>query len=174
MVALSGRERLQPSLLDRLTDHNRSAKRDAPDQQSLSMAQLRQAVLRDLAWLFNTSNLESIDGLDASPRAAASTLNYGIPGLAGLLESGSRTRAIEEELATAVRNFEPRIRPDTVRVRARGADDNGGMRALVFEIEGELWAQPVPLQLFVETKIDIETRTAVVAEAKPRAFDDGS
>ena len=59
-------------------------------------------------------------------------------------------------------------------MRARGAAENGGMRALVFEIAGELWAQPVPVQLFVETKIDIETRTAVVTEAKARGFNDGS
>lgn len=174
MVALGGRERLQPSLLDRLTDNAPGARRDGPDQQALTMAQLRQAVLRDLAWLFNTTNLDSLDSLETTPNVAKSTLNYGITGLAGLLESGARTRRLEEELTEAVRNFEPRIRPDTVKVRVRGADDKDGMRALVFEVEGELWAQPVPLQLFVETKIDVETRTAIVTEAKPRRFDDGS
>ncbi len=49
MSGLEGRERLQPSLLDRLTDLNPTAKRDGPDQQVLTMPQLRQAVLRDLA-----------------------------------------------------------------------------------------------------------------------------
>ena len=38
--------------------------------------------------------------------------------------------------------------------------------ALVFEIEGELWAQPVPVQLFLETAIEVETRLAVVTEVK--------
>lgn len=174
MSALSGRERLQPSLLDRLTDTNRGAKRDGPDTQALSIAQLRAAVLRDLGWLMNTTNLDSLDDLVDHPRIKQSTLNYGIPGLSGLIENSSRARALEDELATAIRNFEPRIRSDTVKVRARGASENGGMRALVFEISGELWAQPVPVQLFVETKIDVETRTAIVTEAKPRAFNDGS
>ena len=36
----------------------------------------------------------------------------------------------------------------------------------VFVIEGELWAQPVPVQLFLETAIEIETRLAKVSEAK--------
>lgn len=174
MAGLTGRERLQPSLLDRLTDNKRSAKRDGPDEQVLSLPQLRQAVLRDLAWLLNTTNLACIDDLSEAPLTKSSTLNYGIPGLAGLLEGSSRSGKLEDELAEAVRNFEPRIRSETLRVRTRGADDNGGMRALVFEIEGELWAQPVPVQLFVETKIDVETRTAIVTEAKPRAFNDGS
>ncbi len=174
MSGLSGRERLQPSLIDRLTDQNPAAKRDGPDQQALTLAQLRQAVLRDLSWLLNTTNLESIDALADTPLAAQSTINYGIPGLAGLLDSSSRLRTLEEQLATAVRNFEPRIRAETVKVRARGATESFGLRALLFEIEGELWAQPVPIQLFVETKIEVETRAAVVTEIKARAFDDGS
>lgn len=59
-------------------------------------------------------------------------------------------------------------------MRARGASDEGGTPALLFEIEGELWAQPVPLQLFLETKIEVETRMAVVTEAKAGTFDHGS
>jgi type VI secretion system protein ImpF len=40
--------------------------------------------------------------------------------------------------------------------------------ALVFEIEGELWAQPVPQQLFLETSIELETRRVVVNDARQR------
>jgi type VI secretion system protein ImpF len=65
----------------------------------------------------------------------------------------------------AIRAFEPRIDPDTLRVRMRGSDGEGNT-ALVFEIEGELWAQPVPLHLFLETSIEVETRHAVVTEVK--------
>jgi type VI secretion system protein ImpF len=36
--------------------------------------------------------------------------------------------------------------------------------ALVFEIQGELWAQPVPLELFLKTEIDLETGNFSVAE----------
>src|SRR6185312_11297013 len=102
MSGLKGRERLQPSLLDRLTDHNPSAKRDGPDQQVLTLAQLRQAVLRDLAPLLNTSNLESVVDLSEAPLTARSTVNYGIPGLAGLLDSSSQIHSLEEELGAAI------------------------------------------------------------------------
>src|SRR3954452_20693067 len=166
MSGLKGRERLQPSLLDRLTDHNPSAKRDPPDQQVLTLAQLRQAVLRDLAALLNTSNLGAAVDLDDTPLAALSTINYGIPGLAGLLESSTQTHSMEEELAAAIKAFEPRIKAETLRVRAGGTERDGGMPSLLFEIEGELWAQPVPVQLFLETKIEVETRSAVVTEVK--------
>jgi len=166
MSGLKGRERLQPSLLDRLTDHDPAARRDGPEQQALTLAQLRAAVLRDLAALLNTSNLATLQDLEDTPLAAKSVVNFGIPGFAGLLSSSSRIFALEDELATAIRTYEPRIRSETLKVRTRETDEQTGRPTLVFEIEGELWAQPVPIQLFLETKIEIETRLAVVTEAK--------
>ena len=166
MSGLRGRERLQPSLLDRLTDFAPNQTREGPDQQVLTMAQLRQAVLRDLAWLLNTTHLEALDDFSATPLVAESTVNYGIPGFAGMVESASRISILEKELATAIRRYEPRIRPESLRVRARGTPGDRSTMALVFEIEGELWAQPVPQQLFVQTQIEVETRLAVVTDAK--------
>jgi len=132
----------------------------------MTSAQLRVAVLRDLAWLLNTSNLATLEDLSDTPLIAKSTLNFGIPGFAGLLESNSKTGTLERDLADAIRAFEPRIRPDTLRVRARSVNENNATPSLVFQIEGELWAQPAPLQLFIETTIEIETRQAVVTEVR--------
>ncbi|HVY16866.1 MAG TPA: type VI secretion system baseplate subunit TssE [Rhodopila sp.] len=169
MSGLRGRERLQPALLDRLTDDNPAQKRETGDAQTLSMQQLRQAVLRDLAWLLNATNLVTLEeDLSERPLLANSTLNYGIPGFAGMIESSGRITALEKELAAAIRRYEPRIRPETLRVRARGSGD-GASPSLVFEIEGELWAQPVPQQLFLQTQIEVETRLAVVSEGKSRS-----
>jgi type VI secretion system protein ImpF len=166
MSGLKGRERLQPSLLDRITDTAPTQKRDGPDQQVLTMAQLRQAVVRDLSALFNTTNLTTLMDLSATPLAASSTLNFGIPGFAGMIESASRLVTLEREIADAIQAFEPRIRPQTLRVRARDSRYDGSNPCIVFEIEGELWGQPVPVPLFLETAIEIETRLAVVSEAK--------
>lgn len=165
---LASRERLQPSLLDRLTDNAPEIARDSADQQVLSMAALRQAVLRDLAWLLNTTNLATTDDLDKTPNVAAATLNYGIPGFAGLIAETARTHALEAAITTAIKAFEPRITPDSLRVRARQPTETDGPSALVFEIQGELWAQPVPQQLFLETAIELETRLAVVKDVRPR------
>jgi type VI secretion system protein ImpF len=165
MSGLRGRERLQPSLLDRLTDLSPSNKRETLDQQALTMQQLRQAVLRDLAWLLNATNLATVDeDLSERPLLAGSTVNFGIPGFAGMVESSGRVGTLEKELAAAIKRFEPRIRPESLRVRARGSDDSS--TSLIFEIEGELWAQPVPVALFVQTQIEVETRLAVVSEGK--------
>lgn len=132
------------------------------------MQQLRQAVLRDLAWLLNTTNLAAIDDLAATPRAAASTINFGVPGFTGLISGSRKAMALESAIAEAIRSFEPRIRPDSLRVRVRSSSEDGAMPKLIFDIQGELWAQPVPQQLFLETAIDIETRLAVVTDARRR------
>jgi type VI secretion system protein ImpF len=164
MSGAKGGERLQPSLLDRLTDNAPQQARESYDLQTLTMAQLRQAVVRDLAALLNTTNLATLQDLSATPLAARSTLNYGIPGFAGMTGSAARVANLERELANAIRVYEPRINPDSVRVQLRGSRANEANPALVFEIEGELWAHPLPVRLFLETSIDVETRQAVVAE----------
>ena len=165
---LANRERLQPSLLDRLTDHAPHEKRDGPDQQVLTFQALKQAVLRDLAWLLNTTNLDTTAASDLPARAGASTINFGVPGFTGLIAASGRMRALEVRIADAIRTFEPRIRPETVRVRARATREDTLPPSLVFEIEGELWAQPVPQQLFLETAIELETRLATVSDLRVR------
>ncbi len=65
MHEIASRERLQPSLLDRLTDAAPEQTRETFEQQTLGMQQLRQAVLRDLAWLLNTTNLAATEDLSA-------------------------------------------------------------------------------------------------------------
>jgi type VI secretion system protein ImpF len=162
---LQGRERLQPSVLDRLLDDAPSRKRDGPDQ-VFTTVQLRQCVLRDLTWLLNTSNLATLSDLSLTPLVARSTLNFGIPGFAGLLESSTKSGTLEAELADAIRAYEPRIRPESLKVHVQAGHNNGSATTLVFTIEGELWAQPAPLQLFLETTIEIETRQAVVSEVR--------
>jgi type VI secretion system protein ImpF len=168
MAEPGSRERLQPSLLDRLTDHAPDSRRESADQQSLTMQQLRQAVLRDLAWLLNTSDLETSEDMADAPLAAKSTINFGVPGFTGMVRVSGRGGGLETMIADAIRRYEPRISPESIRVRLRPMAEDNPLPALVFEIEGELWAQPVPQQLFLETSIELETRLVVVSDARLR------
>ena len=169
MADLASRERLQPALLDRLTDDAPDQRRESFDQQTLTMAQLRRAVLRDLAWLLNVTNLATTQDMAGLPHAAASTVNFGIPGFAGLMEGSSRLDNLEAPLAEAIRRYEPRIRPETLRVRSRPNREDNAVPTLVFEISCELWAQPLPIQLFLESSIQIETGQALVTDAPARS-----
>jgi type VI secretion system protein ImpF len=166
MVEIANHDRLQPSLLDRLTDTAPETRRESVDHQTINIQRLRHAVMRDLAWLLNTTNLAATEDLDPASRVAHSTVNFGIPGIAGLSGSTSTVGKLETLIADAIRAFEPRIRPDTLKVRARQSVKDQVVPALVFEISGELWAQPVPQQLFLETSIELETRLAVVTEGR--------
>lgn len=168
MEELNRSERLQPSLLDRLTDLAPANKRESLDQQSLTMTQLRRAVLRDLGWLLNATNLEAVDDIARDSLVARSCLNFGIPGIAGSGAADRRAAMLEQSIADAIRAFEPRIRAETLKVSARPIQPDDGLPMLVLEIAGELWAQPVPQQLFLETSIELETRLAVVTEVKGR------
>jgi type VI secretion system protein ImpF len=168
MAEISSRERLQPSLLDRLTDDAPEHKRESLEQQTLSVQQLRQAVLRDLAWLLNATNLAATEDLDDAPLAKAATINYGIPSFAGLISTARRLNTLETGIANAIRAFEPRIRADSLTVKLRPPKDGDAAAAITFEIQGELWAQPVPQQLFLDTTIELETRMAVVTDARMR------
>ncbi|MCM2369876.1 type VI secretion system baseplate subunit TssE [Aporhodopirellula aestuarii] len=157
MADLSLKEKLQPSLLDRLIDDASRVQRESRSQRIHSLTQHRASVLRDLEWLMNTDNAESVHDLTDFPNVAASVINYGMPGLAGRTLSAVDISDIENRLGDAIRLYEPRIIPDTVQVKATYSDQESSVNALVFEIKGDLWATPVPLKLFLRTNVDLET-----------------
>lgn len=166
MAELTPQERLQPALLDRLTDDDRHATAESREQRVLSMQRLRAALLRDLGWLLNTGHLATFEDLEQYPEVARSVLNYGIPDFSGLTVDGADTARIEKAVRQAVMDFEPRIAPGSLRVAIQARDANGGRSALVFRIEGELWAKPSPQALYLKTEIDLETGNVTVSEGQ--------
>lgn len=157
MAELAPQERLQPSLLDRLTDEEADREQESRDKRVLSFQRLRESVLRDLSWLLNTGNLTQTTDLTNYPHVATSVLNYGMPELAGHIPSSTDVVRIEREVRQAIWNFEPRILRNTVKVRFSHNPEDMTHNALTFEIEGELWSQPIPEQLFLRTEIDLES-----------------
>lgn len=157
MAELTTRERLQPSLLDRLVDDVPHSSREGRSQRVLSESQLRESVLRDLIWLLNNENFETCEDLDDFPHVRESVLNYGIPTLSGLMTSGLDVDALESKIRQAVLLYEPRILANTLHVRANLSSTHMSQNALSFEIEGDLWAQPLPLRLYLKTEVDLET-----------------
>ena len=157
-------ERLQPALLDRLTDDEPDKKLEPREQRVMSKSRLRQAVLRDLAWLFNATRLER--GLDPvrAPHARRSVLCYGLPGLSGSTASSLEVPDLERAIRQAIVDFEPRILPQTLRVKALEIEHLEHHNVIGVEIHGQLWAQPVPLELLVRTEIDLETGKVEIAD----------
>ena len=67
MAELTVKERLQPSLLDRLTDDEPDKNVESRDRRVISLERLRECVMRDLGWLLNTGKLSQVQNLDAYP-----------------------------------------------------------------------------------------------------------
>ena len=165
--SLVPQERLQPSLLDRLIDDEPDKKVEAPEQRVLSKARLRQAVLRDLAWLFNTTRLESEVNLQKYPNARRSVINFGMPALSGMLASSLDVMDLERAVRQAIVDFEPRIDPRTLQVTVLAETTALAHHAVIgIEIRGHLWAQPVPLELLIRTQFDLESGHVRMADVQ--------
>jgi type VI secretion system protein ImpF len=155
-------EKLQPCLLDRLIDDDPLKKEESRNQRVVSSQKYRRGVMRDLEWLFNTSAylMEGMEDFRLADyrEARRSVINYGTRQLTGLI--APNLEELREQLSEAIKIFEPRI-------IARSMDINSIMERniVTFEIRGELWANPLPEQLYLKTKVDIETGQCLLGDA---------
>ncbi|GAA4346981.1 type VI secretion system baseplate subunit TssE [Variovorax defluvii] len=150
-------ERLQPSLLDRLVDDAPHEQRESDDKRTLTRQALRQAMLRDLSWLLNATGHGLAFDDKRYPNAARSVLNYGLPMLSGQFTSSVQRVSMEQALKNAILQFEPRILPRTLEVELvmEGSALDSHNR-IGLQIRGQLWAQPVPLEFLMRSRIDLE------------------
>ena len=93
-----------------------------------------------------------------------------LPSLSGKPASSLDITDLERGIRQAILDFEPRIAPDSLQVRAivesRSLDHHN---VIGVEIHGQLWAQPVPLELLLRTEIDLETGKVQIADLASRA-----
>ena len=148
---------LQPSLLDRLTDENPQSGVESRDQRMISWQRLRDVVRRDLGWLLNCVHLEASEDLSAWPLVARSTLNYGMPETTGIPVANINVELLQKRVRQAILDFEPRLARNKLTVTVQKQSVVMNRNSLVFLIEGEMWAQPVPQSIFVRTEFDLET-----------------
>ena len=165
MAELTQKERLQPSLLDRLTDDHPDERQESRERRVLSPARLRECVRRDLSWLLNTTSLSASQELEPYPDVPASVLGYGMPDLAGFTAASVDVRSLERLIVKVIGDFEPRLIKRSVKVKVLTDDSRMNHNAMYFDIEAELWAQPLPLRLFLRTEIDLEDGTVKVSDA---------
>ena len=165
MATHDARDRLQPVLLDRLTDLAPTSKVEADDHRVMNKAQIRDAVLRDLGWLLNA--VKPMPALaDTFPQAAASVLNYGLPPMSGQMASRIDINLLERTIKEAILQFEPRVMEASLEVKALEASSMLDTHNVIeFEISGFMWAQPVPLELLLRTEVDLEAGQVQVRDA---------
>jgi type VI secretion system protein ImpF len=135
---------------------------DTLDRGAFNMRRLRDSVFRDLRWLLNSMSLDTTEELARYPHVERSVLNFGMPALAGRTMSSIDPKTTAERIAAAIRCFEPRL--SKVRVTPEKRAYGNQEFALEFRIEAELWGQPAPQQLLMNTRIDLDTGQATLAE----------
>jgi type VI secretion system protein ImpF len=166
MADLLVQDRLQPSLLDRLIDDSPGERQEADDKKVLTKQGLRQAVLRDLVWLFNASGHAPKLDQKKYPHIFKSVLNYGLMDLSGQYASTVETHDLEHSIREAILQFEPRILPDTLEVETvMETSSMDAHNAIGLVVRGMLWAQPVPLEFLMRSHIDLEEGRIVGATA---------
>ena len=149
-------ERLQPSLLDRLTDHAPGEQVERREDRVIDVKQLREIIQRDLAALLNTSDNSSFIDPEKYPHASKSVVNYGIHEVAGDYSTAQRAEMIRKSIASAIQMFEPRIHPESVEVKTAIGQANRNC-IITFDIHADMWAQPMPMELYLRSQVDVTT-----------------
>jgi len=168
MMEAQGIDKLQPALLDRLTDNEPFKKVESRENRVISMRRLRESVLRDLSWLLNSRALDFNIDSSAYPLVNQTVLNYGIPDLTGTTASSVNLVELERKLKEVICAFEPRLADGSLKVRAVMDKDCMNRNAIAFEIEGNLWARPIPITLYLKTELDLESGEANLIELAGR------
>ena len=150
-------ERLQPSLLDRLTDLEPERKTEGRDARVIDIRRLRDIIRRDLAWLLNAGNQDTLIDADRYPHVTASVLNFGVRDVAGDFSSPTRVDDIRKAIARAITLFEPRIRAGSLEVILREHSGKDNKAVVDFDIRADMWAQPLPMELYLRSRIDLTT-----------------
>jgi type VI secretion system protein ImpF len=93
-------------------------------------------------------------------------INYGVRDLAGSVAASTEIAGIEREVKQAILDFEPRILPHSLSVKVIADKEEMSQRSLSFEIEGQLWAQPMPVSMLLSTEVDLDTGVTTVGESR--------
>ncbi|NII54099.1 type VI secretion system baseplate subunit TssE [Lutibacter sp. SG786] len=164
MAGLSTQERLQPSLLDRLRDDAPHVAQESRDERVITASRLREYITRDLGWLFNTIRPAWLAG--GVPRHVEdAVVAYGIPDIAGVVVHGLDIDAFRQGLRAAIVRFEPRLDADSLRVEVDVDTSRMDSLTMSFRIESTMWAQPIPINLYLKTEVDLQTARFSVVES---------
>jgi type VI secretion system protein ImpF len=120
-------------------------------RQVITETMLRREVSRDLDALLNTIALDASLDMEHAPHVRRSILNFGIPDIALRTIDENAVDQIPEEVRTAIRNFEPRIAPDSLQI-ARDKEVDPAELKIRFVIRGELVCHPlhVPVEFVAD------------------------
>lgn len=157
-----------PTLFDRLCDDAPHELKEASAAFAPTRNQMRRIVQRDLGFLLNAANQEDLLHPHKHSAAISSTVNYGVPAVAGSYLSERQWLGIQKAIRRAILDFEPRLLPGSLLVKPLMKEDGSHLyNVLVFEISGLLHMEPYPVEFTVQTSVDLETNHVSLHDAGP-------
>ena len=127
-------------------------------RRSLSDSALKTLLAEDLASLLNTIDLESAapELIDDLPHVRNSILNFGMRDLSDkTIDESVRIDGIRHELEAALKRFEPRLLPRTLRVERDEANEDD--LTIRFIVRSDMRADPVPTSVEFVTEVELDT-----------------
>lgn len=131
---------------------------------NLDSRQVIAMVSEDLACLLNT--IVSSD--DTHPEISESVLAYGFPCITGRSYSPATIKQIKTWIERSITRFDPRIIPESL-VVASCDDPYQRVQNIVYQISGLVKAHPVPIELQLKTRLDLDSGRFSVGGASHRA-----
>ena len=161
---------LKPSIIDKLISGLGRVKGDgsrdlAPcyvaQVDRFTEAELRNCVIRDIAWTLNAIHFAAAVPLDDYPEIRTSVLNQGVPDLTSMTVNSDVFKRRARDLTDAIRFFEPRLVEQSVNVSFDKAlaDDENKLR---FVIQGELKGAVDDRYVEFKTSVALDTGDVVV------------
>jgi type VI secretion system protein ImpF len=156
---------VQASLLDRLTDERPTQPADARQSREESVRLYREAVQRDVAWLFNARR-SILEVPEAYVELLRSVHEFGVPDTTGIpVSTMDGQELLESMLQEALERFEPRLA--NPRVRLVDADQVSAPQVR-FTVEAVLRMDPSPEAVVFDAVLEVarneyEVRDAVAA-----------
>lgn len=151
--------RLTPSVLDRLIDFEPEISREPPASRSKSLRQLKQAVKRDLEWLFNTRHTAAVP-----PDLEELNHSLAVYGLSEFTAFNVKTAAdqgrLRRAIEAAISIFEPRLEDVSVTL----LPVQQGQNAVHFRVDARLRIEPAPEPITFDTSLQIDNGEYVVKE----------
>ncbi len=150
--------RARAPLLDRLVDNNPKAAMEVRPLRALSEDRLKQAVLRDLSWLFNTRTPIPAEIYD---EAELTTIDFGIPDFSAYSpENPDDIVVLVRRLYRAIAFFEPRL----ANVKISFAKKLSGEKSFGVIIDGDIIIENVRKPVSFATILQKEAEKWILYE----------
>ena len=88
--------------------------------------------------------------------------------VAGEFSTTARATKIRTSIHKAIEKFEPRIIPGSLDVILRD-EAKSGQTIVTFDIAADMWAQPLAMELYLRSEVDITTGELKLERAGPGA-----